>query len=380
MNETVIEKTQPASSEGCCAPKPAEQATAQGCCGAVATKPTDGPMVKASAFVRNHTVWVAAAFSLAVLAVVDTPQLPETLVFVAKNLAAIAPFLALAVGIAAFAKASGADGLIARVFSGNLAPMIFAAALFGGLSPFCSCGVIPLIAALLSMGVPLPAVMAFWLSSPVMDPSMFVLTAATLGTPFAIAKTLAAVGIGLMGGYATWAVQASGHLADPLRDGVGNGGCGGAKMRNPGAVVWRFWGEEKRRAAFRSEIVSTVLFLGKWLTIAYIAESLMLAYVPAENMAHALGSDSIWAIPAAVLVGVPAYLNGYAALPLVDGLIDMGVSPGAGMAFMVAGGVTSIPAAIAVFALVKKPVFALYLSLALVGGTLSGLGYQLYAG
>jgi uncharacterized membrane protein YraQ (UPF0718 family) len=47
----------------------------------------------------------------------------------------------------------------------------------------------------------------------------------------------------------------------------------------------------------------------------------------------------------AALVGVPAYLNGTAALPLAAGLIDEGMSPGAAMAFLVGGGVTSIPAA-----------------------------------
>ena len=77
--------------------------------------------------------------------------------------------------------------------------MIAFAAALGGLSPFCSCGVIPLIAALLAMGVPLSAVMAFWLASPVIDPSMFVLTSGVLGFEFAVAKTAAAIGLGLFG-------------------------------------------------------------------------------------------------------------------------------------------------------------------------------------
>ena len=57
------------------------------------------------------------------------------------------------------------------------------------MSPFWSCGVVPLIAAMLAMGVPLPAVMAFWSASSIMDPSMFVLTAGTQGTEFAVFKT-----------------------------------------------------------------------------------------------------------------------------------------------------------------------------------------------
>ena len=79
--------------------------------------------------------------------------------------------------------------------------MIVSASLFGALSPFCSCGVIPIIAALLAMGVPLAPVMAFWVSSPLMAPDMFFLTAGELGLGFAAGKTLAAVGIGLLAGF-----------------------------------------------------------------------------------------------------------------------------------------------------------------------------------
>jgi hypothetical protein len=73
------------------------------------------------------------------------------------------------------------------------------------------------------------------------------------------------------------------------------------------------------------------------------------------------------------LVGVPAYLNGYAALPLAAGLIEQGMSHSVAMAFLVAGGVSSLPAAIAVFALVRLPVFLSYLTFALVGSVIAGL-------
>lgn len=78
----------------------------------------------------------------------------------------------------------------------------------------------------------------------------------------------------------------------------------------------------------------------------------------------------------ATLVGVPAYLNGYAALPLVAGLIQQGMAPGAGLVFLVAGVITSVPAAIAVFALVRLRVFLLYMTFALVGSLLAGLLFQ----
>ena len=127
-------------------------------------------------------VWLASAVILALTVAADPAQGMASAAFVVDALLHTAPYLLLSIGIAAYAGATGADNLIARVFTGAPALMILFAALAGGLSPFCSCGVIPLIAALLAMGVPLSAVMAFWLASPVIDPSMFVLTVGVLGS------------------------------------------------------------------------------------------------------------------------------------------------------------------------------------------------------
>lgn len=328
---------------------------------------------------RTQRVWIVSAAILAALALLDPAQARESAAFAVDALARVAPFLILSVGLAAWAGATGADNLIARAFTGAPLAMVALGALAGAVSPFCSCGVIPLIAALLAMGVPLSAVMAFWLASPLMDPSMFVLTAGVLGLEFALAKTVAAFGLGLAGGLVVHALMRGGALAAPLREGIGNGGCGGARIRAPGEVVWRFWNEGARRARFRATALGTTLFLAKWLTLAFLLESLMLAWIPAETVTATLGGEGLLPILTATLVGVPAYLNGYAALPLVGGLISQGMAPGAGMAFLVAGGVTSVPAAMAVWALARPPVFGLYVALSLGGALASGLLFQLWA-
>ncbi|MBE0532276.1 MAG: permease [Rhodospirillales bacterium] len=324
----------------------------------------------------SDKAWLASLFIVAGLAVFDRSQAVTTVQFTLAALMGVAPWLLLSVAIAASAAATGADHLIARAFQGRMATMVILAALMGALSPFCSCGVIPLIAALLAMGVPLAPVMAFWLASPVMDPAMFALTAGTLGLDFALAKTLAAISLGLLGGFGTAWIARSGLLADPLRPGIGNGGCGGARIRSPKPPVWAFWREAERRQKFGREAAKAALFLGKWLTLAFILESLMLAFLPGERVVALVGGDGVGPILLATLVGVPAYLNGYAALPLVAGLLGKGMSAGAGLAFLVAGGVSSIPAAIAVWALVKRSVFALYLGFALVGSFAAGLIFQ----
>ncbi len=323
-------------------------------------------------------VWLASAAILALVGLLSPAQGAASAVFTVQALFGTAPFLILSIGIAAWAGATGADNLIARAFTGTPLLMIALAALAGGLSPFCSCGVIPLIAALLAMGVPLSAVMAFWLASPVMDPSMFVLTSGVLGLEFALAKTAAAIGLGIFGGSTIYLLSLRGHFSDPLRSGIGNGGCGGSKVRAPRPVVWRFWAQPERRAAFGREATKTTLFLAQWLVLAFLLESLMLAYIPAETITALLGGDGVQPIALATLVGVPAYLNGYAALPLVGGLISQGMAPGAGLAFLVAGGVTSLPAAIAVWALVRPQVFVAYILLALTGAFVAGLSFQVW--
>lgn len=318
----------------------------------------------------------ALLLGFALLALLAPDQAKASLIFVGKALIHVAPFLAASIGIAAYAKATSADGLIAKAFTGRTAMMIAAASLMGALSPFCSCGVIPLIAALLAMGVPLAPVMAFWLASPLMDPSMFMLTAGTLGWDFALYKTFAAVAVGLLGGFGVFALMRGGWFENPLRPGVGDGGCGAGAARGSKTVNWRFWEEEERRKTFGKNALENTLFLGKWLTVAFFLESLMLAYVPAETITAYLGGADWTTVLTATAIGVPAYLNGYAALPLVSGLIDQGMTPGAGMAFLLAGGVSSIPAAIAVWALARPPVFAAYLGFATTGAFTLGLIYM----
>jgi len=306
---------------------------------------------------------------LLAIALVVPEQLPLTLAFTGSALLSIAPWLALSVMLAAYAKASGADSLVARAFTGSPARMILLASLFGALSPFCSCGVVPLIAGLLGAGVPLAPVMAFWISSPLMDPNMFVMTAASLGGEFALAKTAAAVGMGLLSGAATHLLASRGMLTQTLRHQRAGAGIPGER------VQWNIAGSTARMRTFAADALRNGWFLLRWMTIAFLLESLMVAYVPPALVVQTLGHDAS-AIPLAVLVGIPAYLNGFAALPLVKGLIDMGMSPAVGLAFLVAGGATSIPAAAAVWALVKPRVFALYVSLAIVGTLIAAYAYS----
>ena len=105
----------------------------------------------------------------------------------------------------------------------------------------------------------------------------------------------------------------------------------------------------------------------------------MIRYIPAEWVAKALGGEGIGTIILASFIGTPAYLNGYADVQLFDALMTQGMSTGAALSFMIAGGVISIPAALAGWALVKPRVFAAYLGLAVTGAIISGMMWQAIA-
>lgn len=325
-------------------------------------------------------VFRAMVAILIVLALIDLPQLSSSIFSTLQALWEMLPFFALAIGFAAYAKATSADALIAKAFSGSPVRATVFAAFVGAISPFCSCGVIPLIATMLGSGVPLAPVMAFWIASPIMDPEMFVLTAAGIGFNFAVAKTLAAVAMGLFAGFAVLLLQRNGWLEYPLQVHATDGCSSGCTSNEDSKLMWKFWQEPKRRAVFYNESLSIGVFLGKWLTLAFLLESLMLAYVSSNWIVSYVGPDNRFAIPLAAIVGAPSYLNGYAAIPLISGLIEMGMTPGAAMAFITAGAVSSIPAAIAVWALVKRPVFVLYLALGLIGAMTCAWVYQLSGG
>jgi len=121
---------------------------------------------------------------------------------------------------------------------------------------------------------------------------------------------------------------------------------------------------------------TTGWFLVRWLAVAYAIESLMIAWLPVGAVGEWLGADAgPLAVPIAVAIGIPVYLNSFAAIPFVSGLIALGMSPATGLAFMLATSATGFPAMVAVWALVKPRAFALYLGFAISGAIVAGYAY-----
>ena len=205
-------------------------------------------------FGRIDRVWIITALIFATVALLVPEQVGKSASFTFDSLLTVGPFIILSVVVAAFARASGLDHQIGRAFSGNPAQAILLAAAFGSLSPFCSCGVVPIIAGLLVAGVPLAPVMAFWLASPLMNPEMFILMTPVLGIEFSLAKLAAAFGIGTLSGVGTHLLVKGGVFENALRPTLARScGCSSSSALKTEKIVWGFWKDQKRLQAFSTE-------------------------------------------------------------------------------------------------------------------------------
>lgn len=324
-------------------------------------------------FNRKSLLWGAFLLLLAGVGLAWPEHATNAARFVVWGLIVVAPIVIPGIVLAAWIIASGADIHIASAFEGRTLRTVLAASLIGAITPVCGVTVLPLMAGLLAAGVPLAPIMAFWLSSPITDPAMLATTAATLGLSFAIGKTVAAFGLGVFGGAITGLFAKTPWAMNALRDNrlarqLSAARCGGDQPFDP--WVWR---SAPRRRSFNRQFRATTRLILICLIPAFAAEYALNAALTPGALATYVGEDKWWAIPAAVFVGAPAYIDGYAALPLARGLIDNGMSKGAAMAFLVSGGVVSIWGAMAIAPVLKLKPFMLYLLLAVLGSL--GAGY-----
>lgn len=314
--------------------------------------------------------------------------------FILENFIRMLPYLLLSVPLAVLVRLTDAKRFIEQAFNHHPLIAIVLATLVGAFSPFCSCTVIPIITSLLIANVPLGPVMAFWVASPSMDPEIFLLSVGILGKDLAIARVVATLFLSLGAGFLAHYLQGIGifsagilrakHVPVPATTDSGcscnvsepSCGCSSTPVESscgcsdtpaePSAwqKVWK-------------ESYATIGLVVKFMLIAFLLEAVITLYVPQETIVKLVGSDNPSTITLMALIGIPIYTTNLTALPLIGGLLDLGLLPGAALAFLIAGPTTTIPAMTAVYGIAKPRVFALYIGITLVGSIILGYGFQL---
>ncbi|MFA6147241.1 MAG: permease [bacterium] len=268
---------------------------------------------------------------------------------------------------------------------------IFVAVGAGLISPLCSCGILPVLIALSAAGVPLPPVLALLITSPLMSPDAFVITVGQLGWNYAFWKLGVAVVGGLSTGFIALRLVRNGVLpggsfrAEKLYDPSGavrpgyeeivNAGCFAHAGADGGIVV-----RENRFVFFLERFRDTALLVGKFLFAALLLQAAVTYYLPTNLVEPLLGRSSALSVLFATLISVPLPLPQVAAPALIKGLLASGMSPGAGMAMLIGGPVTSIPALSALLGVYDRRVFALYLVVGVAATFAAGTLFQMVYG
>lgn len=143
-------------------------------------------------------------------------QISSIVDFVISAFIHVWPYLLITIPLAVAVRMSGASKYIKRAFQARPIVAILLATAVGAFSPFCSCGVIPVIAALLMSGVPLAPVMSFWIASPSMDPEAFFLSVSTIGWELAVWRLGATLILSLGAGFVTHLIVERGWLGQDL--------------------------------------------------------------------------------------------------------------------------------------------------------------------
>lgn len=300
-----------------------------------------------------------------------------TMEFTIGHMIMMTPLVLIGVLISAVINTSGISSKIQAVCKANMLTSIVAGAALGALSPICGFCVIPLMAGLLAGGVPLAPILAFWLSSPVIDPGMFTATATLIDFHFAIGKALSAFAVGVIGGYTIALLSKTAWGSHPLRQGVV------VKMLhldpdNPWDFKLKFWKDEERWQHFKWElwIMSKLIFI--CMAVAFLAEGLLQEVLDPGVLSDFVGEEVWWAIPLAALFGSPPALDGYVILPITRSFIELGMSMGAAMTFTVAGSVISVLGALAIFPVLNTKPFILYILTAVGSSMIVGWAYQFF--
>jgi uncharacterized membrane protein YraQ (UPF0718 family) len=103
-------------------------------------------------------------------------------------------------------------------------------------------------------------------------------------------------------------------------------------------------------------------------------------FIPTAWISALFGSHNVFAVPLASLIGLPLYVNGDSSIPLLQSLMQSGVSGGAMLAFMITGPGTSAGVLAGIATIMKKKAIALYVAYLFVGAILLGYAYDIILG
>lgn len=220
----------------------------------------------------------------------------------------------------------------------------------GAVTPFCSCSSVPLFIGFLEARIPLGVTMAFLIASPMINEVAVVVLAATIGWKYALLYVAAGLTVGIIGGLLIEFLKLEKWVEEYVW-----------KIKMGEAALQKANTSFKARIGYAFEQVKEILgriwiyvFIGIGIGAAlhgYIPESFFVKYASADNP---------FAVPAAVLTGIPLYSNATGVIPIVEALLAKGVPLGTVLALMMSVAAISLPEMIILRKVLKPQLIATF--------------------
>lgn len=244
-----------------------------------------------------------------------------------------------------------------REFTGNVL-----AALFGIVTPFCTCSAIPLFLGFLQARIPVGVTFSFLISAPLNNE----IAIAMLFGLFGVKITALYIGFGLLvaivGGWLIGRTKAEKYVlleVPPIE--------GGLHVEATSLQL-----KQRLRDAWRATVeIFRKIWL--WVMAGVGVGAFFHGYVPADFIASYAGGDAWQAVPLSVLMGIPMYASAAGVMPLVEVLTEKGMLLGTALSFMMAVTALSLPEAIILKQILAPRLIATFF--AIIGLGIMGIGY-----
>lgn len=241
------------------------------------------------------------------------------------------------------------------------------AASLGIVTPFCSCSAVPLFIGFVQAGIPLGVTLSFLIAAPMINEVALVLLFGMFGWKVAAAYLTTGLIIAIVAGWVIGRLKLERFVEQWVYEFQASGtGCEAARLT---------WSDRisSGRTAVR-EIVGKVL---PYVVVGIAVGAGIHGYVPQGLMASFMGKDVWWAVPAAVVLGVPMYSNAAGIVPIIHALLEKGAALGTALAFMMAVIGLSLPETIILRKVLRVQLIAVFVGVVASGILVVGYLFNL---
>ena len=248
------------------------------------------------------------------------------------------------------------------------------AAMFGAITPFCSCSSIPIFIGFIEAEVPFGVAMSFLITSPMINEIAILVLAAIIGWKITVIYILTGILVGIFGGILMetfgWGQYLQDYLLNKKSHKEGSCGCScccGGRKTSP-----------KERAE-KALIYAKELLQKIWIFVLLGVGigALLHGYVPQEFFITYMSGNNLFAVPLAVLAGIPLYADATTIIPIAQVLINKGAAVGTVLVFMMAIVAISLPEMIIIMKVMKKELIIRFVIFMCIVFILTGYFYNL---